>query len=84
MRLLEELMRTALGVIISLAWLPLPASAAGWENVLSNDWSVSFPGHSDSAPAVGGDGTIYFGTWRGKLWALNPDGSQQVGVPGGK
>lgn len=70
-------MRAVLRLIISLAWLPLYAPAAGWENVLSNDWSVALDCHSDSAPAVGNDGTIYVGTWTGKLWALNPDGSRR-------
>lgn len=28
-----------------------------------------------SAPAIGTDGTIYAGSWAGKLYAVNPDGS---------
>jgi outer membrane protein assembly factor BamB len=70
-------MRTALCLVTSLAWLPLAASAADWTNVLSSEWSVVLSDQNDSAPAVGTNGTIYFGTWTGKLWALNPDGSRK-------
>ena len=31
----------------------------------------------DSAPAIGPNGEIYFGTWNGVLYALNPNGSRK-------
>ena len=70
-------MRSAFGLITSLAWLLLPIPAACGEDFLTNEWSVTFRCHSDSAPAIGQDGTIYVGTWNGKLWALNPDGTRK-------
>jgi outer membrane protein assembly factor BamB len=36
-------------------------------------WPV-YPVHS--SPAIGADGTIYVGSWDGKLYAINSDGSQ--------
>jgi outer membrane protein assembly factor BamB len=70
-------MRVAFGLINSLAWLMLSLTAAWGENTLTNEWSLDIRSYSDSAPAVGTDGTIYFGTWTGKLWAVNPDGSRK-------
>ena len=68
-------MRAALGFITPLAclWLSLPAVRG--QNVLSNEWTLNIRSESDSAPAVGTDGTIYVGTWKGSLWAINPNGT---------
>lgn len=38
-------------------------------------WEFTTPEWIDSSPAIGRDGTIYFGCWDGNLYALNPDGS---------
>ena len=74
----NEAMRLACGLISCLAWLVLsPFPSAAGANVLSNEWSVTLHGGTDSAPAVGPDGTIYFGTFAGRLWALNPDGTRK-------
>jgi len=70
-------MRLAFGLISLLAWLLLAIPAACGANVLTNEWSLDLHSHSDSAPAVGQDGTIYLGTLAGKLWAVNPDGSRK-------
>lgn len=71
-------MRFTAGLIISLVWMALtPLPLARGANVLSNEWTVAICSGSDSAPAVGTDGTIYFGTWIGELWALNPDGTRR-------
>ncbi len=70
-------MRIAFGLINSLTCLMLPLTAIYGENILTNEWSLDVQSRSDSAPAVGTDGTIYFGTWTGKLWAVNPDGSRK-------
>src|ERR1039458_6032135 len=71
-------MRLAFGLMTSLPWLVLsPFPSVSGPNVLSNEWSVTLHGGSDSAPAVGPDGTIYFGTFAGRLWALTPDGTRK-------
>ena len=74
---LEDAMRLAFGLINSLAALTLSLTAACGANALTNEWTLDVRSGSDSAPAVGTDGTIYFGTWLGKLWAVNPDGSRK-------
>ena len=61
---------------IGLAWL-LAGAAAPAADRLTNDWSVPFNSISDSAPAIGPDGTIYVGTWKGRLWALTPEGARK-------
>lgn len=38
-------------------------------------WSFQVGNWITSSPVVGSDGTIYFGSWDGYLYALNPDGS---------
>jgi outer membrane protein assembly factor BamB len=43
----------------------------------TNIWTLTFNSMSDSSPAISPDGTIYFGTFDGKLWAGNPDGSRK-------
>src|ERR1035437_4338517 len=73
----EEVMRLTFGFISIVAWLLLAIPAACAANILTNEWTVDIGGSSDSAPAVGPDGTIYLGTWTGKLWAINPDGSRK-------
>ena len=35
------------------------------------------PSDVDSAPAIGGDGTVFFGTADGTFYAVNPDGTQR-------
>ena len=42
---------------------------------LTNTWACALHDSSDSSPGLGAEGTIYFGSFDGKLWALNPDGS---------
>jgi len=45
------------------------------QQTITKEWSVKIGCASDSSPAVGADGTIYFGTFDGVLWALKPDGA---------
>jgi outer membrane protein assembly factor BamB len=71
----EGLMRTALVLLIILTCLLLPLPAARGVNVLSNEWTLDIHSDSDTAPAIGKDGAIYLGTWKGKLWAINPNGT---------
>ena len=40
-------------------------------------WTFLTGGAVYSSPAVGADGTIYIGSYDGKLYAINPDGSQK-------
>jgi outer membrane protein assembly factor BamB len=71
-------MRFALSLLGILAWLLLlPAPACSEPYAFTNEWTVDLESASYSPPAVGKDGTIYVGTWRGLLWALNPDGSRK-------
>jgi outer membrane protein assembly factor BamB len=67
--------KTTIKTLTTLACLLLALPALGGQNVLSNEWTLNIGSNSDSAPAVGKDGTIYVGTWKGKLWAINPDGT---------
>jgi outer membrane protein assembly factor BamB len=67
----------ASSLVCALAWLLLAVPAMGEPPVLTNLWTVDLGSGSESAPAVGTNGTIYVGTWKGLLWALNPDGSRQ-------
>jgi outer membrane protein assembly factor BamB len=70
-------MRLTLRLISRLAWLlPLIPAAASADS-LTNAWTLNVNSFSDSAPAVGPDGTIYLGTRAGKFWAINPDGTRR-------
>jgi outer membrane protein assembly factor BamB len=72
--------RGVFGFINCLAWLMLLSNPARGEGVpsLTNEWAVSLVrGPCESAPALGADGTVYFGAWPDQLWALNPDGSRK-------
>lgn len=40
-------------------------------------WSFTIGAISDSSPALGPDGAIYFGAFDGKFWALNSNGSKK-------
>lgn len=44
---------------------------------LTADWSIWIGTLTDSSPALAPDGTIYFGDFDGKFWALNPNGSKK-------
>ena len=72
-------MRLALGLISSLAWLLLsvPAICGEVYHPLTNEWSLNLRAHSDCAPALGNDGTIYVGTRNGELWAIKADGTHK-------
>jgi outer membrane protein assembly factor BamB len=68
-------MRFAFAILIGLAGLLRPLPAVGALNLLTNEWKFDSRSSSDSPPAIGADGAIYFGTWAGNLWALNPNGT---------
>jgi outer membrane protein assembly factor BamB len=52
-----------------------PEAARAMPPLLTNEWSVLVRSPMDSSPAIGDDGAIYFGSWKGDLRALNADGS---------
>lgn len=45
--------------------------------VLSNRWAFPLGGRSDSSPAIGKDGALYFGSWTGRLFALTGEGKEK-------
>jgi len=57
----------------------------GWTNYLhaiySNNgtqkWQYPVGNDIDSSPAIGSDGTIYFGDWSGNVHAVNPNGTRK-------
>jgi len=52
-----------------------PAKPPPKDPTLEKLWTVEIGADCDSSPALAPDGTIYFGTFTGRLWALEPDGS---------
>ena len=64
------------GTLLSVVLLfPVAARAAETVPTPTNDWATPIGTITDSSPAVAEDGSIYFGTWTGVLWALKADGS---------
>jgi outer membrane protein assembly factor BamB len=56
--------------------LSFPLGAAAFENI-TNEWVINIGARSDTCPAVAPDGTIYFGTSAGELWAVQPSGTRK-------
>jgi outer membrane protein assembly factor BamB len=46
-------------------------------------WTFPTGAWVDSSPAIGADGTIYFGSWDTNFYALNPDGTKKWSFPSG-
>jgi outer membrane protein assembly factor BamB len=69
----------ALRVLAALAFLAARphASASAAAPEVTNQWVLRVGSYSDSTPAIAPDGTICFGTFDGRLWAVNPDGTQK-------
>jgi outer membrane protein assembly factor BamB len=65
----------------ALWWLILPLSladclpVAAAEYRATNLWQIEIGAKVDSTPAIAVDGTIIFGAFNSRLWAVNPDGS---------
>lgn len=58
----------------------LTSCSAEVNNVMTPKWSISSgePDEGDTgwhSPAIGPDGTVFFGAKNGKMWAVNPDGT---------
>ncbi len=64
------------GPLLLLPFLPI-VSASGQLRSLPIEWTVRLDTISDTTPAIGADGTIYFGTFEGRLCAINPDGTRK-------
>jgi outer membrane protein assembly factor BamB len=60
-------------MFLAIASGQLPSGAEA--RVLTNAWSFMISAPCDSSPAIGDDGTIYFGVWNGDFRAFSPDGS---------
>jgi outer membrane protein assembly factor BamB len=76
----EALMRRDWKVRVAVGGLTLQAligSAVQEPFKLTNAWTVAIASAVDSSPALAADGTIYFGTFDGKLRALTPDGARK-------
>jgi outer membrane protein assembly factor BamB len=43
----------------------------------TNEWVLNIGSPSDACPAISPDGTIYVGTFLGRLWAVNPNGTKK-------
>src|SRR6185503_14760912 len=44
---------------------------------LTNEWSIRTGTSSLTCPGIAPDGTIYFGTFTGRLWALSSEGARK-------
>ncbi len=67
-------LRLASGCLALLAAGPLAAAEVP---TLTEVWSVRIGRTTDCSPAIGPDGTIYFGTFSGSLWAIQADGREK-------
>jgi outer membrane protein assembly factor BamB len=66
--------RKGLGILFLLAFLPGRCFSVEQR---TNEWSLSTGTSSLTCPAISSNGTIYFGTFTGRLWAVEPDGSSK-------
>jgi len=53
----------------------LAAPALNGQTRLTNLWTIAIGNRSDSSPALGSDGRVYFGVRDGKLWAVDANGT---------
>ena len=65
---------TGASLWLTCAMIPFAGSVAE-ARVLSTAWSFMIHAPCDSSPAIGDDGTIYFGVFNGDFRAFSPDGS---------
>ena len=63
------------GASLCLACTMIPFAGSAETRVLTNAWSFVIRDPCDSSPAIGADGTIYFGVFNGDFRAVSPDGS---------
>lgn len=60
------------GLLAGVLFLPAVAPAQVPE--LEREWTLLVKHPVDSTPAIGKDGTLYFGSFEGKLWAVSVEG----------
>ena len=68
--------RHALRLLILMA-LFLATCRCVASEYITNEWSLVTSAPTETCPAIAPDGTIYFGTFTGRLWAVRPDGSRK-------
>jgi outer membrane protein assembly factor BamB len=66
--------RVGVGLLLGGVFFSLLAAPAD-TLTLTNEWSLILRDSSDSCPAIAPDGTLYFGTFKGKLLAVRQDGT---------
>lgn len=72
-----------LASVVVAVCLALAAGPAVAQTIGTIKWTFNTGSNVDSSPALGPDGTIYFGCYDGNLYALNPDGSKKYQFPMG-
>src|SRR5205807_5480443 len=73
-----EMIRMRLLLLLILWAMPLSILVCqGAQPDPKTDWSVEVGAVSDSSAAIAPDGTIYFGSWNDRFWAVRPDGSRK-------
>jgi len=72
---MPALMAACVWIVFSFAGPAIGAEQGQGPTTLSNLWTMNIKGRSDSTPAIGADGTIYFGTFAGRFWAIAPNGA---------
>src|SRR5690242_5491127 len=74
-----------MGVVAAIVTIIGDSFALGAEpRTLTNTWSISLADSSEACPAIGNDGTIYFGTRKGDFVAFRPDGTRRWVFHGGR
>jgi outer membrane protein assembly factor BamB len=68
-------LRAALLSLSMAAGLLVVAGVGRAEDRIGQAWSLNIGCRSDSSPAIGRDGTIYFGAFDGKFWAVGREGT---------
>ena len=63
--------------LILMSFISSSAFAESTSKSGTKKWSFQVGGMIKGAPAIGDDGTIYVGCSNGKLYAVNPDGTQK-------
>src|SRR6185503_20125254 len=70
--------------VIAVRWLTSGLLLAGLvtasgvtEYRATNLWTLDIGAKGDSTPAIANDGTIIFGTFNSRLWAVRPDGTMK-------